>query len=395
MEFEFDKEMDSLLRQTAKGGNVFAAENPSGEHIDADEISMFAESALPEKTKPRVMKHLADCNRCRTILSNVIVLNAEAETEVSAIPVQETKAETVVASTEPNWFQKLYSTKNLAFGMGALALVFVVGIGFLVVQNMSGLQSADLAQANTNSAAADKTTASENAPTVDQSAENSNSTSLGEDSTVGDSTIGDSTANSTANTATDSGGDLSARRESQSESKENVADDGLAKPKPDAPGRADLKRESPQDKTSINEGANESNIVGKNKDEGEKVRTESDDTSSADQASPPPPASKSSSPITTRSSGTTRAKKSKDRDAESAEERKSSDNKSGKRSISSKTFTRKGRVWYDSAYKNQRTTNVRRNTKQYQKLDSGLRSIGNQLDGTVVVVWKSKAYRID
>jgi hypothetical protein len=67
---------------------------------------------------------------------------------------------------------------------------------------------------------------------------------------------------------------------------------------------------------------------------------------------------------------------------------------SGRRQISGKTFNRTDGAWYDSAYRNQPTTNVRRGTNDYQKLDSGLRSIANQLDGVVVVVWKTKAYRI-
>ena len=152
MEFEFDKEMDSLLRQAAKGEDLFAIENSPTEHIDADEISMFAENALPEKAKPRVMEHLADCDKCRTILSNVIVLNSEDEkTSATIAPAQEVKAETVVASSELTWYQKLFATRNLAFGMGALALIFAVGIGFVVIQNLSNSNSANLAKSPSNS----------------------------------------------------------------------------------------------------------------------------------------------------------------------------------------------------------------------------------------------------
>ncbi len=39
MELNFDKEIDSLLRQTAKGKSAFVDEIPNSNHLDADEIS--------------------------------------------------------------------------------------------------------------------------------------------------------------------------------------------------------------------------------------------------------------------------------------------------------------------------------------------------------------------
>jgi hypothetical protein len=64
------------------------------------------------------------------------------------------------------------------------------------------------------------------------------------------------------------------------------------------------------------------------------------------------------------------------------------------RRFGGRTFQRKEGVWYDSNYHGQATINVSRGTDSYKKLDSGLRSIADSMSGTVVVVWKSKAYRI-
>jgi len=64
------------------------------------------------------------------------------------------------------------------------------------------------------------------------------------------------------------------------------------------------------------------------------------------------------------------------------------------RSVGGKTFDNRSGVWYDLAYRNQSTTNVKRGSDEYKKLDSGLRSIAESLEGTIVVVWKSRAYRI-
>lgn len=62
--------------------------------------------------------------------------------------------------------------------------------------------------------------------------------------------------------------------------------------------------------------------------------------------------------------------------------------------VGGKNFRNRDGVWYDLAYRGQATTNVRRRTDEYRKLDSGLRSIAESLSGTVVVMWKDKAYKI-
>jgi len=62
--------------------------------------------------------------------------------------------------------------------------------------------------------------------------------------------------------------------------------------------------------------------------------------------------------------------------------------------VSGKIFKRTDNVWYDSAYRGQATINIMRGTNEYKKLDAGLRGVAENLGGTVVVVWKQKAYRI-
>ena len=64
------------------------------------------------------------------------------------------------------------------------------------------------------------------------------------------------------------------------------------------------------------------------------------------------------------------------------------------RAVGGKTFNNRDGAWYDSSYHGQATANYRRGTAEYKKLDVGLRSIADTLGGTVVIVWKAKAYRI-
>ncbi|MDI1240757.1 MAG: hypothetical protein PSX80_02405, partial [bacterium] len=133
MELEFDKEMDSLLRKTGEAGRgVLVGGVPAGKpkvHLDADGLTAFAENAMPEKSRALYMSHLADCDRCRRILSGLIALNADAG------PVEErvTAPAISVAGIEP-WYRRLL-LPNLAYVMGGLVLVFGGLIAFTVFQS--------------------------------------------------------------------------------------------------------------------------------------------------------------------------------------------------------------------------------------------------------------------
>jgi hypothetical protein len=81
-------------------------------------------------------------------------------------------------------------------------------------------------------------------------------------------------------------------------------------------------------------------------------------------------------------------------EAPKAKSQKSRSSAAATRQINGKIFTRNSGVWYDASYNGQATTNVSRNSGDYQKLDAGLRSVAGNLSGTVVIVWKNKAYRI-
>jgi hypothetical protein len=65
-----------------------------------------------------------------------------------------------------------------------------------------------------------------------------------------------------------------------------------------------------------------------------------------------------------------------------------------KRSAGGRTFENVNGVWTDTEYRGQPITDVRRGSDDHKKLDSGLRSIAERISGTVIVVWKGKAYRI-
>ncbi|MDX6557731.1 MAG: hypothetical protein QOF72_780, partial [Blastocatellia bacterium] len=58
-------------------------------------------------------------------------------------------------------------------------------------------------------------------------------------------------------------------------------------------------------------------------------------------------------------------------------------------------FRRQGNAWVDAKFKSSMSMkSVSRGSSDFGALDSGLRSIAQQLGGEVIVVWKGKAYLI-
>jgi hypothetical protein len=68
------------------------------------------------------------------------------------------------------------------------------------------------------------------------------------------------------------------------------------------------------------------------------------------------------------------------------------------RSVGGRQFRREGGAWVDTAYSSSRATvNIKRGSEQYRALvadEPGIGTIASQLGGEVIVVWKSRAYRI-
>ena len=343
MENNFDKEIDTLLRQAARSGQVLSTAKSSA-HLDADEISIFAENALPEKAKARATKHLAECNDCRTILSNLILLNAEAENETASFAADEKE----IAAPIP-WYQKLFAFPQIAYGMGALALVFSGVIGFLVYQSaqtgnfeMAKSEPTAMANANASTADADETDSKLGEDSSNMMSANTNAVSNVE-------TIANSDAAQTAN-ANASVSNMPTAKIPADEKEEQTV---IAENRPDAVLKPKLAERK--------DGENEFSVDGA-----------SGNDSVTDSA--PPPAPMSSEPL---NSTTTRSrvesKKKSDKASEEDDRTKLAGNSAARKQIGGKTFNRVNGVWIDSDYRQMAnmqqpmTTTVRRGTSEYLK----------------------------
>src|SRR6266567_7773682 len=75
-----DKQIDILMRRFAR----HSGHSNESSHLDADEMTAFAEGALPEVARAQYVSHLADCDRCRKQVSSLaLTAGAVARAEQS------------------------------------------------------------------------------------------------------------------------------------------------------------------------------------------------------------------------------------------------------------------------------------------------------------------------
>src|SRR5215203_3974926 len=71
MRQETKNEIDLLLRRLSRreGASIPDAGSHSAlDHLDADELSSYAENVLPAAARVRYTEHLAECSKCRELI---------------------------------------------------------------------------------------------------------------------------------------------------------------------------------------------------------------------------------------------------------------------------------------------------------------------------------------
>jgi hypothetical protein len=383
MELEFDKEIDAILRKGRDSRGVLVGDDPAEpkKHLDADTIAAFAENALPASARLLYTEHFADCDRCRGQLSQAIVLNREADAAAASTiwpPVEKKTADTP-------WYSRIFRTPSLALATGSLVLVFAAALGFLVLQrqgenaanNAMMSRSAEPEAGQGSYYTGEPSAANTNAPPAANTAANAPAQTHAE---------APSTSTSASNTSsTISSGDTAKlppaeEKEAEDRKSNNYLLDGVttSAPKPAAPAGAGAPPPIDQPKAEIDEtraGADDS----KDKD---LARRDEASRSRMDREAMPEALKKV---------GPTRAGPLQN---QSNQVNNAYGEMSVTRNVGGKTFTNRNGAWYDTAYSGQSPTLLRRGSDEFKKLDSGLRSIAGQLYGTVIVLWKGKAYRI-
>lgn len=434
MKQEQDKELDILLQQHAKRESLRARvavsvdkENGNktfvmSEHLDADAMNAYAENVLPASTRMQYSAHLVDCDACRKLV---------AQLALAANPIGFEKKEDVVVSsvassqTWREWFLSLFTLPNLKVAGPIAAVLCVAAITFIVLQRNDELPSvSQTGQVKDSEIAPTFPAFGNKEKTNTKNADGANSpapaNSANRNTSTSGATTTDSPSKGTTSEPSKSGGET--REESR---KTDAAPSAPSEPaKKDAPKEAD--REKGQVATSkpsptqapsgpmanqqnqVNQAS--ANVAGQTqaqpttekggpnragRDAGERSRQNTKEEQTATGSADATAAKSESKPA------------DKEENEKSAEARKQADEDDSKtsvakkkaapvstRTVNGKQFRRQGNIWIDTAYNGSSRTDIKRGSDDYRSLDSGLRSIAEQLSGEVIVVWKSKAYRI-
>lgn len=400
MRQETNKEIDLLLRRMSRqnGGSLRDAEAHE-QHLDVDELSSYAQNALPAKTRARYTEHLAECSTCRKLVTELSL--SLGATAAAASPV-----ETVVAASGLKKFlASLFSPMVLRYAVPALGLIVVAAIGFVILRQRTRedfVAQVDTTQPSNAPLAASPEAAPGSSPNTayDANAQKGRVANpkevppeSGDISGIAAGSGPSAPAPAPAPVATPT----------RTEDTASVAQPSVAAEPP--PAKVDAvteneaqKKEEQKQKDAIAKKAPEPTVAVqaaetpvKSTRANEPVRdgAGTTQTGSADRVDE---SKRESLPVQRRgtfggsvsNAGRARAQSDKD-DAET-------------RTVSGRRFRKERGIWTDTAYDSPTATvNVARNSEQFRALvadEPEIKKIAEQLDGEVIVVWKGRAYRI-
>jgi hypothetical protein len=401
-----DKDMDVLIGRYAKGG----AKGTPVEHPDADELNAFAEGALPPSARQRYLSHFADCDDCRKLVSQLAVTTgAGVEARVPA-------SQPIAAP----WWKKLsvvFAIPTLRYAAFAVVLLAVGGVGFLAWRQPAQRNTEMVAQnqPQTNPVEAVKpATNQEPVVTRNENTQPSSNTSIPQPTVSSTSDQNQSGLTTLSPPPPPKPADAVAGKEpapvvggaARADDAPRAQSSPSYAPAP-APRTETYQMES-RERAQQTPGA----IAG-----GPRRNESSDKYKTIDRVGD---FAKARDEDSNRAAPTQRAGENKLEDAKRertasqvvtvspksigelpAEARKSagmgssSEEAPETRSVGGRKFKRQGNAWVDSKLKSSMSVRtVGRGSEEFDKLDSGLRSIAKQLSGEIVVVWKGKAYRI-
>ena len=351
--------MDAILRKARGGSGV----SVTTAHLDADTIAAFVENALPEKARLLNMEHFSDCDRCRKQLAFAMSMNSETDSMVAAV------AAAPIAEPAIPWYSKLFRTPNLALAMGALVVAFSGVIGYLAIQNQNqnAANKSDVAQANVSKPYAGE-------PLSGTAANSANNAPANPAMPAAQPTVSAPESGSVDHPVVAAKPD-SGDTYGSTDDKEKVATKAVpVDPAAPATGGQTMKTE---------ERKNDANLKDEDAVRADSTKAGDDRSISRD--------GQVLSPIKKAPGGPTR-----DVGPRATQQQSNANvyNETQYRAVGGKNFDNRGGVWYDTSYNGQPMIRLTRGSDEYKKLDGSIKRIAENLGGTVVVVWKAKAYRI-
>jgi len=375
MRQETNNEIDLLLRRLSRRQGATAPDGDLHDHLDADELSSYAENALPAAARARYTEHLIECSRCREL---VVQLSSAA-----GVVVAEEPARVPVPSGLRKFLASLFSPMVLRYAVPALGLIVVAVIGFTIsrqpqpgsrpdmVATSRPAESPAVAQATTPlSGFIDKLEdKQEKSATVSPTPNSRPQRTEAEPPAP--------MATPAANTPAD------ARKEEKFTKADSTAVATAAPPAAPKPAEATdeaRKRESDTKKQEEQERA--------------AATPQADREKNLQAAAPtgiaaPRRAAKTGAlqSVESQGAGASTAQTFGDKDRADAETR----------TVEGRRFRKQRGIWVDTAYAGGAIVDVTRGSEQYRGLvgdEPEIKKIADQLDGQIIVVWKGRTYRI-
>ena len=375
MKEETNNEMDLLLRRLGRRRDISVSDaNGDVEHLDADELNAYAENVVPAAARARYTEHLAECARCREV---VVQLSSAA----GVIPV----AETLIAA-EPSALKKflasLFSPMVLRYAVPVLGVIVVAAIGMVVLKQMKS-DGGSVAQNAPPQTATSITKTNEAEPSsgpfnYDEAKPSANTPSRGISSP--ETRPASPNVPPPAGQTTDS---LAKAPEQQPVAREEAP----AAPKP-AATTEEVQRQAETETRKESQGR-----IAEPPREGALAGAKVEDRKSAEVT----PASSAPAANKTRVFSTAQGDAARSRGQRDDAEDKDK-NEADTRTVAGRHFRKQGGIWVDTAYNFSRdATSFTRGSEQYRALiadEPSIKTIADELDGEILVVWKGRPYRI-
>ena len=405
-----NNEMDLLLRSLARRQrdrslitDSLLEDQTDSPHLDADELSAYAERTLPAATRARYTMHLADCAQCRKIVAEL------APVVAASVPERAGERE---AGAFWQTMRQVFSWPVLRFAVPALSLVAFAVVGLVVFRDWS---ARFVANAPTQAPAI---TQDQPAPTSSPEAGAQKSETFAYDSTARPEA--EHQAKTTQQAPTDA--DRTEVATAAEAPVVNLSKDASdAKPTPPAapptyaPEPAGAPAPKPQEQVAeVRETTIQSQAAsraaerrdqqpatdslqtyGERAKEEEKARAKVGGVVKAeDKQAEGDTSATANAPAQNRTAKLHTLRPGRGEGAG----KKADDEAAEARSVAGRRFLRQGGMWVDKAYKSGISlTHVARGSEQYRALiadEPAIRTIAEQLQGEVILIWKGRGYRI-
>ena len=411
MKQERNNEIDLLLRRMSRPDGNGALEELGEQHLDADELSAYAQNALPPAARARYIEHLAECASCRKLATELsLSLGATTATQVETVPVP---------GGLKAFLASLFSPLVLRYAVPALGVIVVMVIGFAVLRRQQHSERALVAKAEKQPERVSASNGNPAAPVAGESPQVALDSPLGNAAGAVNAEAPkpaakaeakpESTAAAATGPATDSIQPVTSADRAVSELQPAAA---APAPAPAKAAPADAEAQKKLDEPEKKPAAVAETVTVTEPTTASTTQKASDNKNeNADQNA------KAKAGEGTRgfyrmgelSAARRREEAKREEGAKPAAEdrpaKQAKDDAQEKdrddaetRSVAGRQFRKARGIWVDTAYDSSTATvNMARGSEQFRALvadEPVIGTIAKQLDGEVIVVWKGRAYRI-